>query len=91
MDDGCAPERHDAVAHELVEGAFVLEHRFDHVLEVLVEHLDDALGGRPLAHAREAADVGVEDRAFGHELAALLDLELSRKHALGDVGRQAGG
>ena len=37
---GRAPERHDAVAHELVERAFVLEDRLDHLLEVLVQHLD---------------------------------------------------
>ena len=45
-------------------------------------------GRRALAHAREAADVGVEDGALLDELAALLHLELAGDHALGDVRRE---
>src|SRR5690606_22313247 len=88
MRDRRTPQRHDAVAHELVERPFVLEQRLDHLLEVLVEHLDDALGGRAFAHAREPADVGVEDGALLHQLPALFHLELARQDTLGDVWRQ---
>jgi hypothetical protein len=44
----------------------------DHLLEVLVQHLDDQLWLCALAHAREAADVAVEHRALGHDALAAL-------------------
>src|SRR5687768_18169152 len=83
-----APERHDPIAHELVERALVLEHGLDHLLEVLVQHLDQRLRPGAFAHPRETADVGVEHRALLHERSALLDLELAAEHALGDVRRK---
>jgi hypothetical protein len=88
LDHGRAPEGHDAVAHELVEGAAVLEDRLDHLLEVLVQHLDEHLRRLHLAHRGEAADVAVEDGALLDALAAGLHLELAADHALGEVRRE---
>src|ERR1019366_1155439 len=87
VDHGGAPERHDPVAHELVERALVLEERLDHELEVLVEHLDQRLGRGALAHRGEAANVAVVDGQLLDQLPALLHLELPRDHLLRDVRR----
>ncbi len=54
---GCAPERHDAVADELVERAAVAEHHGDLAREVAVEQVDDLLRRPRLGQRREAADI----------------------------------
>jgi len=88
MDDGRSPDGHDAVAHELVEGALVFEDRVDHFFEILVEHLDDGLRLRALTHAGEAANIAVEDSALFDEAAAFLDGQRAGHDALGNVRRE---
>jgi hypothetical protein len=83
-----APEGHDPVAHELVERPLLPEDHLDHELEVLVQDVDHHLRGDALAHARETADVAVEDRALLDVGAALLHVELAGDHLLGHVRRQ---
>jgi hypothetical protein len=82
-----AEHRDDLIADELVQRAFVLEDHVHHQLEVLVEHADDLFRGARLAHRREAADVGEQQRHLGQR-AALLELQLALHDLIDEVGRQ---
>ncbi len=62
--DGCAPDGHDRVADELLDGAAVaLDHTADRV-EIAREELPDLFGVAVLGERREADEVAEQD---GHE------------------------
>jgi len=80
-------ERHDAVAHVLVDRAPVLEHDLGHLRQVLAEHHLDLLRLEPLGDRREAADVGKEHR--GDAAAGTEALLVAGEHQRAqDVGRE---
>ena len=89
--DGRSPERHDGVAHELVERAFMLEHDLRHGPQILVQQGHHFFGLVLLGKGREAADIGEE---HGDLLAVAAELCLARvpdqfvHDALGHIARE---
>src|SRR5437867_494799 len=85
---GRAPQRHDRIAHELVERAAVLEHELHHLGEILGEERGDVVRAHGLRHRREAADIGEEnhDRSlFTREPARILLLRDDLRDVGGEV------
>jgi len=84
---GGAEEGHDAVAHDLVDGALVAMHRFHHPLEHRIEKLARFLGIAVGQELHGALEIG-EDH--GDELALPLELGARRedlvREVLGRVG-----
>ena len=60
--DGGAPDGHDGVADELLDGAAVAADHLAGELEVAVQELAGVLGVVALGEGREADEVGEEDR-----------------------------
>src|SRR4029450_12490242 len=56
--DGRPEHGEEAVAEVADQGAPVVEDRLDHLAEVVVEKVDDAVGRRPLGECGELPDVG---------------------------------
>ena len=77
-----AEERHDPVAHDLVDGALVAVHRLHHPLEHAVEQLARLLRVAVGEQLHRALEVGEED---GHLLALALERALRREDLLGEV------
>src|SRR5258706_11465612 len=86
-----AEDRHDTVAHDLIDGAFVAVDGFHHALEHRIEQLAGVLGIAIREQLERALDVGEEHRdllALALQRAAVAqDLfgEVSRRVALGRV------
>src|SRR5258706_8827758 len=86
-----AEDRHDTVAHDLIDGAFVAVDGFHHALEHRIEQLAGVLGIAVREQLERALDVGEEHRdllALALQRAAVAqDLfgEVSRRVALGRV------
>ena len=77
-----AEERHDPVAHDLVDGALVPVDRLHHVLEDRVEELARLLGVAVGEQLHRALEVGEED---GDLLALALQRRLASQDLLGEV------
>ena len=60
--DGGAPDRHDGVADELLDGAAVAADHLAGELEVAVQELAGVLGVLALGERREADEIGEQDR-----------------------------
>ena len=71
--DGCAEDGEDAVAVVAHESASLSKDCVDHLAEVLVEQLDDALGCGRLAERGEAPEVGEH---HGPEVASPTEAEI---------------
>ena len=80
--EGRAEQRHDPVAHHLVDGALVPMHRLHHVLEHGVEELARLLGIAVGEQLHRALQVGEEDRDL---LALALQGGLGGEDLLGEV------
>jgi hypothetical protein len=78
-------ERHDAVAHHLVDGALVAVHRLHHQLAHPVDDRPELLGIAVRDRFDEAVDVGEEHR---HLLALALQRLARVENALGQVRRR---
>src|SRR5262245_43953842 len=76
-----APEGHDAIADELVEGPAVAEHHPDLAREIAIEQGDDLLRRARLRERREAAYVREQDR----HLAGLARKRLDRLALVDDL------
>jgi hypothetical protein len=85
--EGRAEERHDAVAHHLVDGALVVMDGFHHPLQHGVEHRARVLGVMSGDQLERALDVGEEDR---HLLALALHGRSRGQDAAGEVPRRVG-
>ena len=77
-----AEQRHDPVAHHLVDGALVAVDGLHHVLEHGVEELAGLLGIAVGEQLHRALEVGEED---GHLLALALERGLGGQDLLGEV------
>ena len=85
--DRRAEERHDPVAHHLVDGALVVMDGFHHPLEDGIQELPRILGVTVGEQLHRALEVGEED---GHLLALALEGSLRGEDLLGEVlGRVA--
>ena len=82
-----AEERHDPVAHDLVDGALVAVDGLHHVLEHRVEQLARLLGIAVGEQLHRALEVGEED---GHLLALALEGGLGREDLLGEMFGRVG-
>ena len=51
------PDRNDLIADVLVDGPVPLENQGAHLVQVLLDHLEDVLSGHRLGHRCEPADV----------------------------------
>jgi hypothetical protein len=60
--EGGAEERHDAIAHDLVDDALVLMNRLDHALEDRIDEISRFLGIAVREHLHRSFQVGEEDR-----------------------------
>jgi hypothetical protein len=80
-------ERHDAVAHHLVDRALVAVHRLHHQLAHVVDDRPDLLGIAVADRLDHAVDVGEE---HGHLLALALQRLAGIENALGQIGRRVG-
>ena len=78
--DRRVPERHHAVAHELVERAAGVEHVLRQRRVDRVQEADDVLGREPLGARGEAADVGEQHGQ---------DAGLAAEHEARRIARQA--
>ena len=77
-----AEERHDAVAHDLVDGALVAVDRLHHPLEHRVQELPRFLGVPVGQELHRALEVGQQDR---HLLALALEGTLRGEDLLSEV------
>jgi hypothetical protein len=77
-----AEERHDPVAHDLVDGALVAMDRFHHVFEDGVEELPRLLRVAVSQQLHRALHVGEENRDL---LALALERGLRREDPLGEM------
>ena len=77
-----AEERHDPVAHDLVDRTLVLVNRLDHALEDGVENLARLFRIAVRQELQRALEIGEED---GHLLALALEGALRGEDALGEV------
>jgi hypothetical protein len=80
--EGRAEERHDSVAHDLVNCAFVAMHRLHHSLEDRVEDLARLLGIAVGQQLHGALEVGEE---YGYLLALTFEGALRSQDLLGEV------
>jgi hypothetical protein len=85
--DRRAEQRHDAVAHHLVDRALVVVHGFDHPLEHTVEQSARVLGVAVGEQLHRSLEVGEE---HGDVLALALERVLRRADPLGQVRRGIG-
>ncbi len=85
--DRRAEERHDPVAHDLVDGALVTVDGVHHALEHGVEELPGLLGVAVGEELHRALEVGEEDRDL---LALAFEGTLGRQDFLGEVLRGVG-
>ena len=58
------PNRHDFIANELIQCAFVAEDNVDHHFEILVEERQKVLSFKLLGHLSESANVSKQDGCF---------------------------
>jgi len=79
---GGAEQRHDAVAHDLVHGAFVAVDGFHHAFKHRIEELPGLLGVAVGEELHGALEVSEEDRNL---LALTLEGSLGREDLLGEV------
>ncbi len=82
--EGRPEQRHDAVAHDLVDGALVAVHRFHHPLEHRIEELARLFGVAVGEQLHGALEVGEED---GDLLALAFESGAGGEDALGEVLR----
>jgi hypothetical protein len=86
--DRRAEERHDAVAHHLVDGALVVVYGLDHALQHRVEQAPRVLGIAIGQELHRALEVREQDR---HVLAFALQRVLGRADPLGEMRRRVRG
>src|SRR5262244_2204380 len=82
MGDWCAEERHDAVAQELVDRAFVAVHLTQHQLEGPVHELMHLFGIESLGNGGEPGDISEQD---GHLLAFAFQRRPGGENFLGEM------
>jgi hypothetical protein len=80
-----AEQRHDAVAHDLVDGAFVAMHRFHHLIEHRVEQLARLLGVAVGQQLHRSLEIGEQ---HGDLLALAFDRGLGREDLVGKMLRR---
>src|SRR5437868_6074336 len=78
---GLAEVRHDRVAHELVDHAFVGEYHVDHRDEAAVQYLEHGLGRVAVRDRHEAAQVGEQDGELAGSEAVLARRRVVRRLA----------
>src|SRR5262245_34588450 len=82
VSDRCPEQRHDAVAHDLVDSALVVMDRLHHPLKHWIEQLPPLLGIAVSQELHRALEVGEEDR---HLLALALQCALGGEDPLGEM------
>ena len=88
MRDRRAKQRHDAIAHHLVDGALVAVHGLHHAFEHRVEELAGLLGVAVGQQLHRALQVGKE---HGHLLALAFEGSLGGEDLLGQMARGVAG
>ncbi len=85
VSEGRAEERHDAVAHDLIDGALVAVHGFHHPLEHGIEDLARLLGIAVGEQLHRALEIGKQHR---HLLALAFERSPGSEDPLGEVLRR---